>query len=170
MATDVLPRREGSAYIEGGSRYQQRTDTYNDLIEELLWEEKPVQEDSKEEIVSELLKTSEQFYKSGKISPLDKSKAVPIYADYVLSGSDDGSGSAASAEPTQVAIEPITITIERPVLAAVFERVEIEVPKPLDTEHTIHTAKPKKQKKKRKPRVVITNDDEPIKTIEIIRS
>ena len=41
-AAEVLPRREGSAYIEGGGRYQQRTDTYNDLIEELLWEEKPV--------------------------------------------------------------------------------------------------------------------------------
>ena len=52
MAAEVLPRREGSAYIEGGSRYQQRTDTYNDLIEELLWEEKPVQEDTKEDLVN----------------------------------------------------------------------------------------------------------------------
>ena len=66
---------------------------------------------------------------------------MPIYADYVLSGSDD-SGSAASTEPAQEAKAPIIV--ERPVLAAVFERVEIEVPKPLDTEHTIHTAKPKK--------------------------
>ena len=92
--------------------------------------------------MSELLKTSEQFYKSGKASPLDTSKTVPIYADYVLSGSDDGSGSASSAEPTQKVKEPKII--ERPVLAAVFERIETEVPKPLDTEHTIHTAKPKK--------------------------
>ena len=60
----------------------------------------------------------------------------------MLSGSDDSSGSAVFVEPIQVVKEPIII--ERPVLAAVFERVEIEVPKPLDTEHTIHTAKPKK--------------------------
>ena len=93
--------------------------------------------------MSELLKTRDQFYKSGKASPLDTSKAVPIYADYVLSGSDDGSGSAASAEPPTQEVK-VPIVIERPVLAAVFERVEIEVPKPLDTEHTIHTAKPKK--------------------------
>ena len=61
----------------------------------------------------------------------------------MLSGSDDSSGNGALfAESIQEVKEPIII--ERPVLAAVFERVEIEVPKPLDTEHTIHTAKPKK--------------------------
>lgn len=36
----TLQLREGRAYIEGGSLYQQRTDTYNDLISELMLDDK----------------------------------------------------------------------------------------------------------------------------------
>ena len=34
--------------------------------------------------------------------------------------------------------------IELTVLPGIFERLEIIPPKPLDTEHTVHAAKPKK--------------------------
>jgi hypothetical protein len=42
--------------------------------------------------------------------------------------------------------------IELPSLDAVFERLLTNIPKPLDAEHTVVSAKPKKQKKKRNPK------------------
>ena len=87
---------------------------------------------------------------------------MPHYsADAVLELGDDGSSAYESKEAK---------LIELPILSGVYELVEIVPPKPLDQEHTIHTAKPKKQKKKRVKRPVLLPDDEPIKQIEIIRS
>jgi len=93
---------------------------------------------------------------------------VPVYADYVLSGSDESGCELDSVIlQTRLRVHPI----ELPKIVPVFERIEIVPPKPVDSEHTIHGAKPKKkQKKYRKPRAVLLPDDEPIKQIEIIRS
>ncbi len=94
---------------------------------------------------------------------------MPVYADYVLSGSDE-SGCDFS-EPVILSTKLRAHPIELPKIEPVFEKVEIQPPKPLDQEHTIQGAKPKKkQKAKRKPRAPILLDDEPIKQIEIIRS
>lgn len=41
MITGVGEVSQGRAFIEGGRKYQQREDNYSDLIDELLFEEKP---------------------------------------------------------------------------------------------------------------------------------
>jgi hypothetical protein len=87
-----------------------------------------------------------------------------------MSGSDSSDCDIDVGEMVMLTTKLRATPIELPKLEPVFERVEIEPPKPLDQEHTIHGAKPKKkQKAKRKVRAVLL-DDEPIKQIEIIRS
>ena len=170
--------KEGSAYIEGGSSYQQRTDTYNDLIQELLFdgtdasieskqsslEEDRVQIETVRKKTNEDLRRTKDRFMNGH-SSADKSKTiVPHYADEIPS-SFDGSNSNSSIESEK----PTSISL--PSRQAAFgEGEKIIAPKPLETNKTIISAKPKNQKKKRKPRPVILTDNEPIKQIEIIRS
>ena len=64
-------KKEGRAYIEGGGLYQQRTDTYSDLIDELLFEpnvtaEQSSFEEQKTQIQTQLKHAEESFFRTGK--------------------------------------------------------------------------------------------------------
>ena len=61
-----------------------------------------------------------------------------MYADYVLSGSDDAPSNENSP------MKPIGVEIEIPSLEGVFQEIENNYEKSLDQEHTVHTKNPKK--------------------------
>ena len=163
---------EGRAYIEGGRQYQQRKDSYDDLIDELLFDEQPEQppelREKKTQIASELREAQDAFYKGTRdtiASSATGQNEIPHYADYIYSGSEGNSADERSASSPPKISQPV----ELPSRLAFFEKIDFKAEKSLDQEHTVHAAKPKKQKKKRKTRVVLP-DDEPIKQIEIIRA
>lgn len=64
-------------------------------------------------------------------------KTIPVYADYVYSGSDDD---LSSASP----MKAIGVPVEIPSIEAVCEKVEVLYGKSLDQEHTVYTKNPKK--------------------------